>query len=335
MIPSMAGSRNEGVIPIPIQPMRQLADAVTTHDDWTGVTSAAERRKRQNRLNSRAFRRRRAHALEQAQPPAQLQAQSHPSQARGLTRTAHTKDKGADPDSLLPCWSQAAQSVIWAQSPLRRDARNPLLTYTAGPPSLDTVIFPLCPDHLIVLLQYNVLRASLVNRGYIARLPAHTQTRAHAGGESAEWSSTTVACLPNIDVDVSDLDLSRLLPPSLHPTRLQRTVKHAAWIDILPHPVLRDNLIGAASSFDEDALWTDTVGGLFHGFAADLGAAEYGGGIVWDTPWDVSGWEVSVGFWRKYAWVFRGCEAEVLSATNQWRRKRGEHDLVWKEKKKE
>ncbi|ETI26952.1 hypothetical protein G647_10051 [Cladophialophora carrionii CBS 160.54] len=210
---------------IPIQPMRQLADAANTHDDWTGVTSATERRKRQNRLNSRAFRRRRAHEQTRSQARS-LKARSPPGQPRTRTRTAHTKDK--EPEALLllllPCWSEPAQSVIWVPTskiPSRlRDVRNPLLTYTkTRPVSLDTVAVPLCPDYLIVLLEYNVLRACLVNRDYILRLLAHS----HPHAESEEWSPTTVAHLPEIDV----LDLYRLLPPSLHPTRLQTTVRHA------------------------------------------------------------------------------------------------------------
>ncbi|TGO19970.1 hypothetical protein BPAE_0327g00130 [Botrytis paeoniae] len=43
-----------------VEPMNQLAEAKKDEDDWTGTTNAKERRKRQNRLNIRAFRRRKA-----------------------------------------------------------------------------------------------------------------------------------------------------------------------------------------------------------------------------------------------------------------------------------
>ena len=36
--------------------------AVDSEDDWTGVTSAASRRKRQNRLNVRAYRESKTHS---------------------------------------------------------------------------------------------------------------------------------------------------------------------------------------------------------------------------------------------------------------------------------
>ncbi len=40
---------------IQIEKMAQLAEAVDPDDDWTGLTDAAIRRKRQNRLNVRAY----------------------------------------------------------------------------------------------------------------------------------------------------------------------------------------------------------------------------------------------------------------------------------------
>lgn len=51
-------ARNEqhgGLVPV-LAPMQQLAHAKKPDDDWTGLKNRAERKKRQTRLNVRAYR---------------------------------------------------------------------------------------------------------------------------------------------------------------------------------------------------------------------------------------------------------------------------------------
>ena len=170
------------------------------------------------------------------------------------------------------------------------------------------IIFPLSSDHLITLLQFNVLRGSLTNRRLLDSLLSIP---------SDECSSTMLSILP-------DPSSPQALPPSLYPTALQRTLPHEAWIDIVPHPVWRDNLILAQGKFDADELWSDTIGGLFEGFPSS--ELEQRGVIAWSPPWHVSGWEISEGFWRKWGWCFKGCR-EALEATNRWRKERDEEPL--------
>jgi hypothetical protein len=67
------------------------------------------------------------------------------------------------------------------------------------------------------------------------------------------------------------VDTSEVPSDQSFPTTLQRTVPHEEWIDAMPHPVMRDDFILARTTFDEDDLWTDMVGGLFEGYpASDL-----------------------------------------------------------------
>jgi hypothetical protein len=213
-----------------------------------------------------------------------------------------------------PCWIESQQAVIWLPTTKTRslkDTRTPLLPMTAAATQLEKVSFPLTSDHLITLLQYNALRGSMTNRQLLYKLPSLT---------SQAFESTDLHVFS--DLDHGD---AMLLPPSLRPTLLQRTVSHEHWIDIIPHPVLRDNFIQATGKYDPDQLWSDSVGGLFEGFPDS--ETEHRGVVIWEPPWDFRGWELSEGFVRNWAWALKGCE-DILVATNSWREKRGEEALV-------
>lgn len=113
------------------------------------------------------------------------------------------------------------------------------------------------------------------------------------------------------------------IPPSLEPTALQLTVPHERWIDIIPHARWRDNMILAQGTFDEDELCEDCVGGLW-GESSDN---EPKGIAAWSDPWDVWGWEVSEGFFKKWGFFLAGCP-DVLASSNKHRTARGEEPLV-------
>lgn len=83
-------------------------------------------------------------------------------------------------------------------------------------------------------------------------------------------------------------------------------------------------LIRAAGTFDEDDLWADCIGGMFEGFPDDEITRR--GIVAWDPPWDISGWEMTEGFVRKWGWLF-GRMPGAMEATNRWRRERGEEAL--------
>lgn len=168
-------------------------------------------------------------------------------------------------------------------------------------------MFPLSTDHLIPLLQYNTLRACLTNRKILSVVNADIKLCGTEAFDVLPWPS----------------DL-RTVPPSLRYTTLQSKIPHEDWVDMVPHPKWRDNLILALGTFDPDELWHDTLGGLFKGFPAS--EVEHTGIIAWTTPWNVDGWELSEGFVRKWTWLLMGCE-EVLEATNRWRIQRGESSI--------
>jgi hypothetical protein len=168
------------------------------------------------------------------------------------------------------------------------------------------VTFPLSTDHLIPLIQFNVLRAVLTNMALLRILDTILQ-------DCDGYSLCHMPLYPTPDK----------IPLQLRPTMLQKSVPHPHWIDIIPSPTLRDNFISLAETIDEDELCSDVVGGLFEG-DADIDAR---GCIVWKDPWDMSGWEMTEGFIKKWGFVLKGCK-ESLEATNRWRRVRGEEELV-------
>ena len=306
-----------GQIPdhIQLRDMPQLAEAINRDDDWTGLTDATLRRKRQNRLNVRAYR----GSILNPGPDHNIDfilGRRKAQQSRTVSKRTSASVTGCE--TQVPCWDEAQQAII--HLPIGSvtntifDKRTPLVPTYLKPHKFSRIIFPLSSDHFITLLQFNVLRGSLANHELLSRFePSATPHQ--------ECSDAALYVSPD-----SDAATLQSLPQSLHPTVLQRTVPHEGWIDIIPHPRLRDNCIRAIGTFDEDQLWSDTIGGLFEGFPDS--EVEHRGVLIWSTPWSTSGWELSEGFWRRWGWLLGGC-MDILDATNHWRRKRGEEPLTF------
>lgn len=138
----------------------------------------------------------------------------------------------------------------------------------------------------------------------------------------------------------SKLELQKL-PPTLHPTLLQKTQPHHPEIDVFPFPMYRDNLIRAGSTIDDTELCLDVLYGVELDLnrnpvvrppvrdCKDIGLGDGGrtGLIVWSDPWLQSSWEVEEGFARKYRNLLKGCD-ELVRSTNFWRRQRRERPLL-------
>lgn len=166
--------------------------------------------------------------------------------------------------------------------------------------------FPLSPDHqLIVLVQFNTLRAVLTN---LSILSLQHIMPAECG------AVFNIACLP---------EAPSTIPPSLECTALQRSIPHDPWIDMIPFPAMRDNVLLSGDEFDQDEFCLDASGGLFEGFDE----TETRGIIIWGEPWSPSGWEVSEGFVKRWGFLLRGCD-ELIEATQRYREARGEERLV-------
>ena len=211
-------------------------------------------------------------------------------------------------------WNESSQSIsLHSRLPLRnKHGIEPIMPRELIQQTSYrfNVAFPISSDHLIVLLQYNVLRACITNRELISCiLPSEPDQ---------DCSSAALHVLPMQPLPTN-------FPESLKPTQLQLTIPHEDWVDITPDPKWRDNMMLAAGTFDEDDLWADTIGGLFEGFPHS--ECEKRGLIVWGPAWEARGWEMSEGFYKKWGWLMEGCDS-ALEATNSWRAKRGEPPLL-------
>lgn len=113
------------------------------------------------------------------------------------------------------------------------------------------------------------------------------------------------------------------IPESLRPTRLQRETPHHPWLDFFPFPNMRDSMISARDSFDDEELCHDIMA-FFD--TRNSGATL----LVWGNSWDPHNWEASEGFFKKWSRFLLGCP-ELLVSTNYWRARRGERPLNYKQ----
>ncbi|KAH7240521.1 hypothetical protein B0J15DRAFT_528989 [Fusarium solani] len=160
--------------------------------------------------------------------------------------------------------------------------------------------------HLNILIRFNVLNAISRNAalvGFTAEGPCCPLDK-HC--PSLPWADPR----------------SRPYPDWFHPTALRISVRHHPWIDLVPFPRMRDSILRAVGDdlLDHKALGIDVLNVQDNGCnAASL--------IIWDDAWDPRGWEASVPFLRKWAWLLQGCPG-LLEATNSWRQKMGERKIA-------
>ncbi|KAI0555628.1 hypothetical protein F4679DRAFT_519263 [Xylaria curta] len=300
---------------IPLDDMPHMTEAWSIEDDWAGISDFAARKKKQNRLNQRALRRRR-------EATRLAHFQQRPS---GATRSDLPLDTERQADfvgypSTRTCYMPDRQDVSerlerrhypFSISPSRSyptrarwvsDAEGGLLVVSVGPTTivLDLHSYPLPADHLLTLVKYNLYRACATNAKILGLDP-----------RSLHDDITSPFC---------DLkNFSCPLPEALIPTETQITVRHHPYIDLFPFSGLRDKLILLEGTIDEDELCADLGG--------KNSTTEHTGLVVWGDPCDPMAWELSEYVVIKWAFLLNGCE-NLLMATNYWRRQRGEAPLT-------
>ncbi|KAK1986928.1 hypothetical protein LZ30DRAFT_703883 [Colletotrichum cereale] len=329
----VSSTRVGAIIPAP---MIHSSEVQCRDDDWSGLHNKTERRKRQNRLNVRAHRKRKALEACQKQKDLASRMANSPrellkldnSSSSGLQIVHWMPPKGPENHAIKirsehgPINSlhhekegsaRTHRAVGGGVVPLSRSQNRQVLpspktsksklvpSYFQNP----ALWFPLYQNHLIPLIYYNVFRATITN--------IHILSLASLLPSSCTPETHQAVLFPSPST----------IPPTLLPTKLQKVTPHEDWIDILPSGTMRDNAIKFRAKYDHHDLCIDLVG--CQGDETCLGQP---GIIVWSDPWHPDGWEVTEKFIEKWGFLLRGCE-DMMGATNRWRALRDEEPLVW------
>ncbi|KAL3485445.1 hypothetical protein BJX62DRAFT_242943 [Aspergillus germanicus] len=212
---------------------------------------------------------------------------------------------------------------------------------------------PLSTDHLLHLIPYNVFRAFVSNKRSL-----NTMLTGWTDKPPPPFPTTCPISGPYRD-DTAVYPLNPHIPLCLVPTRLQQTGVHSLWINLLPFPGVRDNLISREGSFDVWEFLQDLIGELM---GANMPTRERRGTgtpqtitvsdptrallpaagrdddddngvtaarrglIVWGEPHDMRSWEATPGFLAKWSWAVEGCH-DLVESSNRWRVLRGEEPM--------
>ncbi|CDM28236.1 hypothetical protein DTO013E5_3856 [Penicillium roqueforti] len=265
-------------------------DAEQKADNGSALSDPIERRRRQNRINQRAHRERKRLSLIKNIHQKSLVSSS--SSTSNVQTQDHSSQDRSSQDNPKVNFNRSSEFL---HNTLEKFAKSAYESYIRGDPST---------DHLMTLTKVNVFRGFMQNLRLI--------------GWSEYWIDLDVISPFSIASPQTPphMDDNSLLPISLQPTRIQKSIHHHPWLDLFPLPKMRDNLIEAGDEWDDEQLCHDIMG-FWGDSTMDAGL------LVWGDPWNVQNWEVTEGFLKKWQWVIRGCP-ELMNATNSWRARRGE-----------
>ncbi|WZH49894.1 uncharacterized protein QYS62_011115 [Fusarium acuminatum] len=291
-----------------------------THQE-TSAQDRKDRKRLQNRLNQRA-RRQRIKAGEE--------------KSFGLGKRPYRIDRwrlGANVATSAATKSSQSCTELFVD-----DQDNPDSPSDESLDSQDatcTASLSISVDHsLIHLICYNVCRGFGANKMMMGLFANFIM--------AVDFPVLRIGTLTSCEIGVvRPLEQHFTLPHSLKPTQLQMNSPHPSWMDVLPFPDLRDNLIRKQLTFNHVELLEDLVGDYVHVMppaipqasvlSSTQGENQYHareeiGLILWGEPHLKESWEMTFNFWRKWSHVTGECK-ELVRCSNSWRLSRGEHPL--------
>ncbi|RFU75301.1 hypothetical protein TARUN_6938 [Trichoderma arundinaceum] len=178
-------------------------------------------------------------------------------------------------------------------------------------------------QHLVLSADHQFL--TLVHNNIIRGLIANASLLNYPWSTICQDDSLSGYCTPAPNLDLSMRSSS--LPSSLQPTSIQHKEMHHPWLDLVPSPRFRDNIIRrlAAPSQGWD-FETELCEDLTGAGKLQLSCSRPGFMLWGENSWDTRNWEVTEEFARKWPDIIDGC-SDLIASTNNWRKKRGESRL--------
>ncbi|THC90089.1 hypothetical protein EYZ11_010453 [Aspergillus tanneri] len=221
-------------------------DSVGTHqlqsDDWKGLTDPKERRRRQNRVNQRAYRRRKR---AQSQGLVSQRDNAIVRQTSPNSSSSQETFSSSNPDSTSSISTVTSRNSIGGRC-IRPEQASELLEALSNTAYQSYILGSPTAEHLLTLSKMNVFRAF----GSILTILGMKN--------DMEWLHDD-AISPFTTMQPGFVE-DEHLPINLRPTQLQRRIEHHPWLDFFPHPKMRDNLVAAGEGFDDEQLCIDIMG---------------------------------------------------------------------------